>query len=111
MRKYGFEEMNVYLSLIDTDTIVSEYNAIEGGKYPIFSTCNIDVRLAGKTPTEICKMSSGGYFSLGEKYYTIDEGNMVSVPTSLVRYFIERHLTFNELFKLCQNLGIERDLK
>ena len=28
MRKHSFAEMNCYLSLIDTDTIVSEYNTI-----------------------------------------------------------------------------------
>nr|DAN79271.1 MAG TPA: hypothetical protein [Caudoviricetes sp.] len=119
MRKYTFTEMNIYLSLIDTDTIVSEYNTIvdsvnheiyaNGENDRIYFACNIDVYLEGKTPAEICRMSSSGYFSAGERYYIIDSGNMVSVPVDSVRYFIERHLTFNELFRLCQKLGIERN--
>jgi hypothetical protein len=120
MKKYSFSEMNIYLSLIDTDTIVSEYNTIvdsinheiygNGENDRIYFTCNIDIYLEGKSPTEICRMSSSGYFSAGERYYIIDRnGNMISVPVDSVRYFIERHLSFNELFRLCRALGIERD--
>lgn len=121
MRKHSFAEMNCYLSLIDTDTIVSEYNTIvdsvnheiygNGENDRIYFTCNIDVYLEGKTPAEVCRMSSSGYFSPGERYYIIDSGNMVSVPTDSVRYFVERHLSFNELSRLCQILGMERDLE
>lgn len=122
MKKYSFAEMNVYLSLIDTDTIVSEYNTIvdgvnheiygNGENDRIYFTSNINVYLEGKTPAEICRMSSSGYFSTGERYYIIDKnGNMISVPVDSIRYFIERHLSFNELFRLCQELGIEKDLE